>query len=110
MRSGSSFRKSAKERAGFVLLALLIGTFAWLTHARAAKFAETNSEVAAPFDGAQKPRRDPTRDKGRPSCPHCAPAGSQEIYIPLIDLPEAQGSEIVFNSRSPQAMSITPTF
>jgi hypothetical protein len=28
----------------------------------------------------------------------------------LIDLPEAQGSEIVFNSRSPKAMNVTPVF
>ncbi len=32
------------------------------------------------------------------------------IYIPLIDLPEAQGGEIVFNSRSPEAMDVTPVF
>ena len=111
MRVNSSFKKSAKERAGFILLALLLGTFAWLTNASASKFATANNEVAVPVDGApQKPGKGPTKDKGRPSCPHCAPAGSQEIYIPLIDLPESQGSEIVFNSRSPQAMSITPTF
>ncbi len=32
------------------------------------------------------------------------------IYIPLIDLPEAEGGEIVFNSRSPEAMDVTPVF
>ena len=32
------------------------------------------------------------------------------IYIPLIDLPEARGGEIVFNSRSPEAMDVTPVF
>jgi hypothetical protein len=32
------------------------------------------------------------------------------IYIPLIDLPEARGGELVFNSRSPQAMEVTPVF
>ncbi|MBP6820731.1 MAG: Ig-like domain-containing protein [Acidobacteria bacterium] len=43
-------------------------------------------------------------------CPHCAAKSNQIIYIPLIDLPEAQGSELVFNSRSPQEMEVTPTF
>jgi hypothetical protein len=107
MRLSSSFKKSAKERFGFVLLAMLIGTFAWLTHASASKFSEANSEVTVLGDRAPQTAK---KDKGRPSCPHCAPAGNQEIYIPLIDLPEAQGSEIVFNSRSPQAMNVTPTF
>ena len=45
-----------------------------------------------------------------PQCPNCGPKGNQEIYIPLIDLPEANGSQIVFNSRSPQAMNVTPLF
>jgi hypothetical protein len=51
-----------------------------------------------------------TENGGGRSCPHCAPRADQIIYIPLIDLPEAQGSEIVFNSRSPQEMYVTPTF
>lgn len=32
------------------------------------------------------------------------------IYVPLADLPEAEGSELVFNSRSPKEMDVTPTF
>jgi hypothetical protein len=47
---------------------------------------------------------------GGKSCPHCGPRSNQMIYLPLIDLPEAGGSEIVFNSRSPQEMDVTPTF
>jgi hypothetical protein len=43
-------------------------------------------------------------------CPNCSPPGDQVIYIPLIDLPEAKESELVFNSRSPKAMAVTPTF
>jgi hypothetical protein len=39
-----------------------------------------------------------------------APKSNQIIYIPLAYLPEAQGSEIVFNSRSPQEMDVTPVF
>src|SRR5262249_29684143 len=47
---------------------------------------------------------------GGKSCPNCGTRSNQIIYLPLIDLPEAQGSEIVFNSRSPQEMDVTPTF
>lgn len=43
-------------------------------------------------------------------CTQCSPPGNQLIYIPLIDLPEARGGEIVFNSRSPEPMDVTPVF
>jgi len=49
------------------------------------------------------------KEKNHP-CPNCAPPGDQEIYMPLIDLPESQGSEMVFNSRSPKTVTVTPTF
>jgi hypothetical protein len=32
------------------------------------------------------------------------------IYTPLTELAEAEGSELVFNSRSPKVMEVTPTF
>jgi IPT/TIG domain-containing protein len=51
-----------------------------------------------------------TQIGGGKSCPSCATRSNQIIYAPLIDLPEAHGSEIVFNSRSPQEMDVTPTF
>ncbi len=52
-----------------------------------------------------------SRGKGRlRGCARCATPGDYEIYAPLLALPEAQGSELVFNSRSPQAMSVTPIF
>ncbi|HEY2960833.1 MAG TPA: hypothetical protein VGJ37_00330 [Pyrinomonadaceae bacterium] len=43
-------------------------------------------------------------------CPHCGPIGDQVIYTPLVDLREARESEIVFNSRSPKTMEVSPTF
>jgi hypothetical protein len=43
-------------------------------------------------------------------CARCATPGDFEIYAPLLSLPEAQSSELVFNSRSPQAMEVTPIF
>lgn len=44
------------------------------------------------------------------TCTSCSPRANQEIYIPLIDLPESQNGELVFNSRSPETMSVTPVF
>jgi hypothetical protein len=43
-------------------------------------------------------------------CPRCATPGDFEIYAPLLALPEAQSTELVFNSRSPQATAVTPIF
>jgi hypothetical protein len=56
---------------------------------------------------------DPQQTKGQKNknkCPNCAPPGDQSIYVPLIDLPEAQGSELVFNSRSTKDVAVTPVF
>jgi len=47
---------------------------------------------------------------GGKSCPSCGTRSNQIIYLPLIALPEAQGSEMVFNSRATQEMDVTPTF
>src|ERR1043166_4920447 len=106
-----SMRKSSlrphKEFVGFIIFLALIGSLVWLTHSSAS--TSSGDAISESSTSPQTPNRGP-RNKPTPRCPHCAPAGSQEIYIPLIDLPEAGGSEIVFNSRSPQAMSVTPIF
>src|SRR5438132_638788 len=107
MRASSNLQKSVREYSGFLLLAAFLGSLVWLVHSHASNLPLETLNEAAPV--TQNQRHGP-KNKPTPSCPHCAPAGSQEIYIPLIDLPEAQGSEIVFNSRSPQAMNVTPTF
>ena len=54
----------------------------------------------------------PMMQKSRkgPSCHGCSPPGNQQIYIPLIDLPESSTGELVFNSRSANTMSVTPVF
>ncbi|HEX8069947.1 MAG TPA: hypothetical protein VF546_08350 [Pyrinomonadaceae bacterium] len=44
------------------------------------------------------------------SCRSCPPPAAQRIYAPTIGTPEAGGSEIVLNSRSPEPLEITPTF
>ena len=51
-----------------------------------------------------------TREQLKKECHSCSPAGNQLIYIPLIDLPESPKGELVFNSRSPNAMEVTPVF
>jgi hypothetical protein len=52
-----------------------------------------------------------SRGKGRmKGCPRCAIPADNEIYAPLAALAEAQSSELVFNSRSPQALDVTPIF
>lgn len=40
----------------------------------------------------------------------CSGPSEQTIYIPLIDLPEARGGELVFNSRSAEPLDVTPVF
>lgn len=44
------------------------------------------------------------------SCPGCNEQSDQGIYIPLTFLPESGGSEIVFNSRTPEVVPVTPLF
>ena len=44
------------------------------------------------------------------NCQRCATPGDYEIYAPLLMLPEAKSSELVFNSRSPQETVVTPIF
>ena len=105
MRVTSNLKRLLREYSGFFLLAAFVGSLVWLVHSNASNLRPQ----ADPAPLTQNPKYGP-KNKPTPRCPHCAPAGNQEIYIPLIDLPEAQGSEIVFNSRSPQAMNVTPTF
>ena len=99
----SSFKRSAKERAGFVVVVTLIGCLAWLGHATALK----SPTLSVNESTALQPQK---KEKKGPPCNYCGPPGNQYIYAPLIDLPESQGGEIVFNSRSPKAMDITPVF
>jgi hypothetical protein len=78
----------------------LLASFALRTATRAisAKKSATNSATAS------------QQDKDKVNCPHCAPPRDRIIYLPLIDVPEAQGAELVFNSRSPKETEVMPTF
>ena len=44
------------------------------------------------------------------NCSGCAAHLEQSIYTPLTDLPEAEGSQIVFNSRAAHPIDVTPVF
>jgi hypothetical protein len=100
--------KSYRERLGFVVFAILIGGLSWIAHSGAA--AHVKSPVADELnETASSIEQRPDNDKSH-VCPHCMPPGDQELYIPLIDLPEAEDGEIVLNSRSAAAMNVTPIF
>lgn len=47
---------------------------------------------------------------GASQCSTCLGLAEQAIYAPLITLPEATGTEINLNCRSPHSMEVTPTF
>lgn len=65
---------------------------------------------STPSGSTSSPALKVEKSKKRHSCGGCSPLGNQEIYIPLVDLPESQAGELVFNSRSPGTMNVTPVF
>jgi hypothetical protein len=95
------------KRVGFVVFAMTITSLAWLTHSDAARFRNSISEQNLTRSKENGPQVKQTK---RRDCPQCMPAGDQELYIPLTNLPEAEDGEIVFNSRSAETMSVTPIF
>jgi hypothetical protein len=102
MHSPSTLNRPREYVGLFLFLALVSGAV-WFTQSHAStRYLDTELRVLPP---THEPKNKPT-----PRCPHCAPSGDQEIYIPLIDIPEAAGGQIVFNSRSPHAMNVTPVF
>jgi hypothetical protein len=68
---------------------------------------DANGLAAAVVQHSSQQQKQPGK---KDKCPNCSSPGDQMIYVPLADLPEAQGSELVFNSRSPKAIEVTPTF
>lgn len=83
----------------------ILGWAALLPHSSASNSTPQPGSSASGVGQNTAPQQ---QDKN--GCPNCSPPGNQVIYIPLIDLPEARGSELVFNSRSPKEMDVTPTF
>ncbi|MBV9926417.1 MAG: hypothetical protein JOZ96_15470 [Acidobacteria bacterium] len=83
-------------------MALLISLATSYFTAEAGGASAKSGQVAPGYLGKKYGKKD--------QCPSCSPPGNQVLYVPLTDLPEAQDGELVFNSRSPKEMEVTPTF
>jgi hypothetical protein len=99
---------SIRQSLIVILLCSVIGYSILPSHSSASDIIRGRHDGGARIKetAPQQQKKQGKKDK----CPNCSPPGDQSIYIPLVDLPEAQGSELVFNSRSPQEMQVTPTF
>src|SRR2546421_69611 len=64
MRSHSDLRNSSKERIGFVLFAIFIGSVVWLTDSSASKLARSMDSEAA-FVAAKAPQKDQGTNVGQ---------------------------------------------
>jgi hypothetical protein len=96
--------KRFAERIASVLFIGVLISLVWLTHTSASKI-EQSPDIASPLAKSFA-----QNGKTSSECPTCSPAKERTIYAPLIDLPEASGSEIVLNSRSNHDLPITPVF
>lgn len=101
-RSPRSASLSAHERKLLFLPGLILICTALFSTSTESNISQAQREFSRPVEK----NKTLNKRKGR----NCSPPGDQEIYTPLIDLTEAQAGEIVFNSRSPEAMDVTPTF
>ncbi len=110
MRPHSNLAGPAKERFGFVLFVLFIGSLVWLTHSGASKLTRSMDREASSTTSSANRKAVQKSQQSDPSCPNCSPAKQRMIYAPLIDLPESSGSEIVLNCRSAHELAITPIF
>jgi hypothetical protein len=98
MHPNSNLKNSTKERIGLVVFLTVVGSLVWLTHSRASNLSDLLTNPV---------QRQQQKD---PNCKSCSPLRQRVIYAPLIDLPDASGSEIVLNCRSTRDVPITPTF
>jgi hypothetical protein len=101
----SLFISSSQRRFLILLVFCLVAGFSLLANSSASRVKPGKYSAGANRYSPGLPKQG-----DKQGCPHCGPEGDQSIYLPLIALPEAQGSELVFNSRSPEAMNVTPTF
>ena len=95
MSGSSHFSQTARRVSTIVLVFVFV--FSSLL------FSMPAGSAPAPVAPVKKQKKDH-------GCGGCSPLGNQQIYIPLIDLPESERGELVFNSRSPGAMNVTPVF
>jgi hypothetical protein len=106
--SADSLRSVRQSVTVFLLFALIGYTVLPARTNASGSVAKTNGPAADTGQPARPQKENKYARKD--NCPSCSPPGDQELYIPLTDLPEAKGGELVFNSRSPKAMAVTPTF
>lgn len=95
-------------RKGLVF-AMILGLLGCLTfRLRSSAF----DKPAKPDGATAQAGRDSSgqKDLDKNKCRRCAPPGDQSIYVPLVDLPEAKGGELVLNSRSVKDVTVTPVF
>lgn len=98
--------RSIRRRYSLFLL-LLVTACSTLLLSVAGSSLRGPRAITAPQSNNQETRKKSKRRK----CDGCTQTTIQDIYIPLIDLPEARGGgELVFNSRSPEALDVTPVF
>jgi len=92
----------------FLHSALITAALLFLAIGSAQLLAPSSS--SAQQNSQKRSERQNNKSARKPSCPSCSERTAQFIYEPLIGLPEAEGSELVFNSRSPQEVDVVPTF
>jgi hypothetical protein len=93
-----------RQSTVLVLLLTFTGFFTLIASQQAFNLTtepDSNAEIQDTDCGQLQKKWKPSR---------CSTPGDQVIYIPLVDLPEARDSELVFNSRSPKELEVTPTF
>ncbi|HEX8073011.1 MAG TPA: hypothetical protein VF546_23900 [Pyrinomonadaceae bacterium] len=89
-------RRHAIRLFAVIMLATVL-TAVVLQHSRAVR-SQTSASKSAP------------RATATPTIPQCMAATPQTIYAPTIDMPEAAGARIVFNSRTETVTEVRPTF
>lgn len=103
MRRFARFQKSTFTRSLCLFAVLAFTCVVLFSTVPGSKSNGARSQGSPQPEKQKKPKDD--------KCPRgCSPPGEQLIYIPLVDLPEARGGEIVFNSRSAEALDVTPVF
>jgi hypothetical protein len=96
---------SVQRAATLILLVSVINCLSFLSRSSASSVPAKSGSAPASVD---RGKRD--EDEGKNRCKKCAQVGDQSIYVPLVRLPEAQGGELVFNSRSSKELPVTSIF
>lgn len=87
------------------LVVVLAGLIVFWSVSNEARVKDSNANSEPSSLNIDNPVSPPNKN-----CSTCGVVGSQTVYAPIFDLPEAANSEIVLNCRSPYKMEVTPTF